>query len=142
MDAIQGACLTIKLRHLERGNELRSTHAVRYSEGLRAWDEIVTPVEADYARHVYHVYAVQVEGRDEVMRQLEEKGVACGVHYPVPVHLQEAYAPLGYTEGAFPVSEKIARKFLSLPMYPELTEEQIDFVIETVAEATSAGVLA
>jgi dTDP-4-amino-4,6-dideoxygalactose transaminase len=142
MDAIQGACLTIKLRHLERGNELRSAHAVRYSEGLRAWDEIVTPVEADYARHVYHVYAVQVEGRDEVMRQLEEKGVACGVHYPVPVHLQEAYAPLGYTEGAFPVSEKIARKFLSLPMYPELTEGQIDFVIETVAEATSAGVLA
>jgi dTDP-4-amino-4,6-dideoxygalactose transaminase len=141
MDAIQGACLTIKLRHLERGNELRRKHALRYNKGLSASGEIVTPIEIDYARHVYHVYAVQVEGRDGVMRQLEEKGVACGVHYPVPVHLQEAYATLGHAEGAFPVSERIAHKFLSLPMYPELTEAQIDFVIEAMAEAVNAGVM-
>jgi dTDP-4-amino-4,6-dideoxygalactose transaminase len=141
MDAIQGACLTIKLRHLERGNELRRKHALRYNKGLSASGEIVTPIEIDYARHVYHVYAVQVEGRDGVMRQLEEKGVVCGVHYPVPVHLQEAYASLGHAEGAFPVSERIADKFLSLPMYPELTDAQIDFVIEAMAEAVNAGVM-
>ena len=141
MDAIQGACLAIKLRHLEHGNELRRKHALRYNQGLSACDEIVTPIEADYAQHVYHVYALQVEGRDRVMKQLEEKGIACGVHYPIPIHLQEAYAHLSYAEGTFPVSERIAGRFLSLPMYPELTEAQIDFVIESVAEAVNAGVM-
>ena len=80
--------------------------------------------------------------RDEVMRQLERKGIGCGVHYPVPVHLQQAYVSLGHERGAFPVSEQIANEFLSLPMFPELTEVQIEFVIETVREAVSEGVIA
>src|SRR5437868_3079042 len=96
MDAIQGACLAIKLRHLDRGNELRRAHATRYTEAFRRLEEIVPPFEAEYARHVYHVYAIRVPDRDEVMRQLEEKGIGCGVHYPIPVHLQQAYAGLGY----------------------------------------------
>jgi dTDP-4-amino-4,6-dideoxygalactose transaminase len=141
MDAIQGACLAIKLRHLQRGNELRRKHAQRYNEGFQGLDEVVTPIEADYARHVYHVYTIRVQGRDGVIRQLEEKGVGYGVHYPIPIHLQEAYAGLGYERGAFPVSEMIASEVLSLPMYPELEEDQIDFVIETVTEAVNAGVM-
>ena len=82
---------------------------------------VATPFEADYARHVYHVYAIRVQERDEVRRYLEEKGVGCGVHYPIPIHLQEACRGLGYTEGAFPIAENLADEFLSLPMFPELT---------------------
>jgi dTDP-4-amino-4,6-dideoxygalactose transaminase len=141
MDAIQGACLTIKLRHLKRGNELRRKHAQRYNEGFGGLNEVVTPMEADYALHIYHVYAIRVQGREGVIQQLEEKGVGYGVHYPIPIHLQEAYAGLGYERGAFPVSEMIAGEVLSLPMYPELEEDQVNFVIETVTEAVNAGVM-
>lgn len=141
MDAIQGACLEIKLRHLERGNELRRAHARRYTDGFSGNEEVITPIEPDYSRHVYHVYAVRVKQRDEVMQQLEAKGIACGVHYPVPVHLQKAYAQLGYGRGAFPVSEQIADEFLSLPMYPELHNDQIDYAIEAVTELVAAGVM-
>src|SRR5437588_2666790 len=141
MDAIQGACLEIKLRHLERGNELRRKHAQQYNDGFRGLNEVVPPTEADYARHIYHVYAIRVQGRGGIIRQLEDKGVGYGVHYPIPIHLQEAYAGLGYERGAFPVSEMAAGEFLSLPMYPELREDQIDFVIETVTEAVNAGVM-
>ena len=142
MDAIQAACLAIKLRHLERGNELRRQHAARYSAAFKEIEEIIPPFEADHARHVYHVYAVRVQDRNEVIRQLEGKGIGCGVHYPIPVHLQEAYGSLGYERGAFPVSEQIANEFVSLPMFPELSDAQIDFVIETVKETVSTGVMA
>ena len=141
MDAIQGACLTLKLRHLECGNELRRKHAQRYNEGFGDLNEVVTPIEAEYARHIYHVYAIRVQGREGLIQQLEEKGVGYGVHYPIPIHLQEAYTGLGYERGAFPVSEMIASDVLSLPMYPELEEDQINFVIETVTEAVNAGVM-
>jgi dTDP-4-amino-4,6-dideoxygalactose transaminase len=141
MDAIQGACLTIKLRHLERGNELRRKHAQRYNEGFSELNEVVTPTEAEHARHIYHVYTIRVQGREGVIQQLEEKGVGYGVHYPIPIHLQKAYASLGYKLGAFPVSEMIAGEVLSLPMYPELEKDQINFVIETVTEAVNAGVM-
>jgi dTDP-4-amino-4,6-dideoxygalactose transaminase len=140
MDAIQGACLAVKLCHLEHGNEMRRAHAKRYTDGFRNNEEVVTPVEADYSRHVYHVYAIRVKQRDEVLQQLERKGIGCGVHYPVPIHLQKAYSALEYGRGAFPVAEKIADEFLSLPMYPELGNDQIDYVIEAVAEAVGAGV--
>src|SRR5437868_11270761 len=142
MDAIQGACLAIKLRHLDRGNDLRRTHAARYSAAFKEVEEVISPLEAEYARHVYHIYVIRVQDRDEVMRRLEQKGIGCGVHYPVPVHLQQAYVSLGHQRGTFPVSEQIANEFLSLPMFPELTEAQIDFVIETVTETVSAGVIA
>ncbi|PZR77584.1 MAG: erythromycin biosynthesis sensory transduction protein eryC1 [Chthoniobacterales bacterium] len=141
MDAMQGAFLAIKLRHLERGNELRRSHARRYREGFNANDEVIQPVETEYSRHVYHVYAIRVKQRDELMQHLERKGIGCGVHYPVPVHLQKAYAHLGYGRGAFPVSETIADEFVSLPMYPELSNDQIDYVIEAVTEAVGAGVM-
>src|SRR5436189_3317730 len=142
MDASQRACLAMKLRRLDNGNDQRRTHATRYSAAFKEVEEIIPPLEAEYARHVYHIYAIRVQDRDEVMRRLEQKGIGCGVHYPVPVHLQQAYASLGYEPGAFPVSEQIANEFLSLPMFPELSEAQIDFVIETVTETVSAGVIA
>src|SRR5213082_182544 len=142
MDAIQGACLAIKLKHLERGNERRRAHAARYTAAFNAVEEIVAPFEAEYARHVYHVYAIRVEERDEIISFLNERGIQCGVHYPVPIHLQTAYQALGYKTGSLPVSERIASELISLPMFPELTEAQIAAVALGLRGATTAGVMA
>jgi dTDP-4-amino-4,6-dideoxygalactose transaminase len=135
MDGIQAAVLSVKLRHLEAGNLLRRSHAVQYNEAFAGADEICAPVEANYARHVYHVYAIRVRERDEMRRRLEEQGVGTAVHYPVPVHLQEAYSSLGYPVGSFPVAETLANEFLSLPMFPELTKEQIAYVARAVQDS-------
>ena len=89
--------------------------------------------------HVYHVYAVRVQERDAVRRELQEKGVRCAVHYPVPIHLQEACRNLGYKKGAFPIAESIAEQFLSLPMFPELTTEQTQYVARCVSGAVGVG---
>ncbi len=135
MDGIQAAILSIKLRHLEEANLLRRERALQYNHAFGGIEGVATPFEADYARHVYHVYAIRVQERDKVRRFLEEKGIGCGVHYPIPIHLQEACRSLGYTEGAFPVAENLSEKFLSLPMFPELTEEQTEYVAGCVSEA-------
>ena len=141
MDGIQAAVLSIKLRHLDEANSLRRKHATEYSHGLAGIDEVLTPFEAMYARHVYHVYALRVQERDVVARNLQEKGVGCAVHYPVPIHLQEACRNLGYKKGAFPIAESLADQFLSLPMFPELTKEQIEYVVRCVTEAVGAEAL-
>jgi len=141
MDGIQAAVLSVKLRHLEEGNLLRREHALQYNEAFAGIDGVATPFEADYARHVYHIYAIRVQEREEVRRRLEENGIGCGVHYPIPIHLQEACRSLGYTKGAFPVAEDLAKEFLSLPMFPELTEEQIEYVARCVSETVGMEVL-
>ena len=135
MDGIQAAVLRVKLRHLEAANQCRRAHAAYYSQALSGVPGVSTPVEAPYARHVYHVYAIRTPARDETMRALKSSGVECGVHYPVPVHLQEAYQGLGHQPGAFPVAERCAREFISLPMYPELTEEQLEKVVQSLEAA-------
>jgi dTDP-4-amino-4,6-dideoxygalactose transaminase len=141
MDGIQAAILSIKLRHLEEANLLRRERALQYNHAFEGIEGVATPFEANYARHVYHVYAIRVQERDEVRRYLEEKEIGCGVHYPIPIHLQEAYRRLGYTAGAFPVAENLAEEFLSLPMFPELTEEQIEYVANCVSETVGAEAL-
>jgi dTDP-4-amino-4,6-dideoxygalactose transaminase len=142
MDGIQAAVLSLKLRHLDEANSLRREHALEYNRAFAGIDEVLTPFEAKYARHVYHVYAVRVQERDEIRRHLQERGVGSAVHYPLPVHLQEACRNLGYKEGAFPIAERLAKEFLSLPMFPELTEEQIQYVACCVGEAVGAEVFA
>jgi dTDP-4-amino-4,6-dideoxygalactose transaminase len=142
MDGIQGAVLSVKLQYLERGNLLRRVHALQYSRAFQGVEEVVTPFEAAYGRHVYHIYAIRVQERDQVMWLLKEKGIQCGVHYPVPIHLQKAYQSLGYKNGAFPIAEQIAKEFISLPMFPELTKAQVEMVALCVKEAAAAtGVL-
>jgi dTDP-4-amino-4,6-dideoxygalactose transaminase len=141
MDGIQGAVLRVKLRYLDKGNELRRSHAAAYDQALADIEEIVTPAAADFARHVYHVYAIRVQDRDDVIRFLTERGIGCGVHYPVPVHLQEAYRSLGYGVGAFPVAERCAAQFLSLPMFPELTSAQLGCVVQAVREAATTRMI-
>ncbi|MBV8485303.1 MAG: DegT/DnrJ/EryC1/StrS family aminotransferase [Verrucomicrobia bacterium] len=140
MDGIQAAVLRIKLRQLEANNQRRRNHAAAYDAGLREFEGVITPTTAAYARHVYHIYAIRVSNRDETIKNLTDQGVATGIHYPVPVHLQEAYRELGYAAGAFPVSERCADEFVSLPMYPELTPSQIELVTEAVKEVVADGV--
>jgi dTDP-4-amino-4,6-dideoxygalactose transaminase len=128
MDGIQGAVLSVKLRHIDRWNEARRSRASKYAERLDESWGLVRPVEAPYAKHVYHIYALQVANRDAVLEALAARGIGCAIHYPVPIHRQEAYASLGLGSGSYPVAERIARRLLSLPMYPELSDEQMDRV--------------
>jgi len=132
MDGFQGAVLNVKLKHLRAWNEARRTNAAKYNALLDDADGIITPQEMDYAKHVYHIYAIRTKNRDELILRLGEKGVNCGIHYPVPVHLQNAYASLGLKPGSFPVAEKVASEFVSLPMFAELTEEQIRYTADMV----------
>jgi len=132
MDGLQGAVLSVKLSHLEDWNNARRQNACLYSELLQGVQGIVLPTEADYARHVYHIYAIRVKDRDKLIAQLAEQGISCGIHYPVPVHLQKAYQDLGLGEGSFPVVERCATEFISLPMFPELTVEQISYVADEI----------
>src|SRR4051812_35639551 len=140
MDGIQAAVLSVKLRRLENANLMRRVHAREYNEALAGLDEVITPIEAEQSRHVYHIYPVRVEERDETMWRLQEKGVQCGIHYPVPIHLQKAYRELGYEQGSFPVSERTALELISLPMFPELTKEQIAIVALNLREAVTSCV--
>ena len=128
MDGIQGAALRVKLKYLNKGNESRRAHARAYSQNLAEIAELVLPTEAEYARHVYHLYVVRLQNRDRILQEMAQRGIACGIHYPIPVHLQEAYRFLGHKKGSFPVAERCADEFLSLPLYPELTAEQIGIV--------------
>jgi dTDP-4-amino-4,6-dideoxygalactose transaminase len=139
MDGIQAAALRVKLRHLENGNSLRRAHAAQYNRGFTGMDDVTSPVEASYARHVYHVYAIRVKERDEVTRSLKDRGIQCAVHYPIPISLQRAYQNLGYKPGSLPVSERLALELISLPMFPELSEGQIASVVQSVREVTAVG---
>jgi len=137
MDGIQAAVLDIKLTRLDRSNELRRLHAARYAELLQGVTEVILPHGAEYAEHVYHVYAVRVPDRDRVLRELADRDIHCAIHYPVPVHLQAAYGHLQLGPGSFPVAERCANEFLSLPMFPELTDDQIDAVASAVAHSAT-----
>jgi dTDP-4-amino-4,6-dideoxygalactose transaminase len=139
MDGVQGAILRVKLRHLEAWTEARRARAADYARAF-AGTGIAIPTEAEGCRHVYHVYAVRLRNRDATRAHLQERGIQTGVHYPIPIHLQPAYRDLGYAEGAFPVTEKIAREVLSLPMFPEMTSAQVAEVAEAVLAAEQATV--
>ena len=141
MDGIQAAVLRVKLRHLENGNNSRRSHAALYDAAFAGIDGIVVPFQADYVRHVYHLYSIRVPDGEEIRRGLADNGIGCGVHYPVPVHLQEAYRDLGYERGDFPVTERCAGEFVSLPMFPELTIDQLEYVARGVKKIVPAGVM-
>jgi len=134
MDGFQGAVLRVKLKHLSRWNDARRANALLYNELLEDIEGVVTPLEADYAEHVYHVYALLVENRDAFMEALRQKGIGCGIHYPACVHLQQAFGFLGYGQGDFPVAEGCAERLVSLPMFAELSRCQIEFVVEAIKD--------
>ena len=136
---IQAAILRVKLARLDDWNARRQAHAAAYNARLRGIVSSIPAVQTG-ATHVYYVYVVEVEHRDEVQAALQREGIASGVNFPVPLHLQPACAAYGYREGAFPVTEAAARHILSLPMYPELTDEQIERVTAAIRHAVAVPV--
>jgi dTDP-4-amino-4,6-dideoxygalactose transaminase len=139
MDGVQGAILAVKLRYIEKWTDARRVLAARYDECLGELGFRVPAAPAD-RRHVYHVYAIRHRARDELAAFLNERGIATGIHYPIPVHLQKAFAELGHGPGDFPHAEQAARELLSLPLFPEMTVDQQDQVVAALADwAESRG---
>lgn len=132
LDEMQAAILAAQLPFVEEWNERRRQIAARYTAGLK--NVVVTPAENGLSRHVYHLYVIQSPNREGLQEFLTEKGIQTLIHYPIPAHLQKAYAYLGYKPGDLPTTEYVTKRILSLPMFPELTDEQVDHVIESVCD--------
>lgn len=129
-DELQAAALRIKLKYLPSWNEARRKHAQQYFELMSDVNRIILPKISNDCLSVFHLFVIQIENRNAVAQALAEKGIGTGLHYPVPLHLQKAYTNLNLTEGTFPETESCSKRLLSLPMYPELTEDQISYVCE------------
>ncbi len=139
MDGIQAAVLRLKLRDLDHQNARRREIATEYSKAFDGLPHLVIPVSDPRGTHVHHHYVVRVPNRNRFMKTLLKMGIQTDIHYPIPVHLQDAYAHLRLGPGSFPIAECCAAEFVSLPIYPELSRPQIRAVIESVAEALEAG---
>ncbi|MBL78826.1 MAG: erythromycin biosynthesis sensory transduction protein eryC1 [Nitrosomonadaceae bacterium] len=136
LDSIQAAILNVKLTHLEKWNNNRFCAASRYSNGLADLKSIKTPLfdSSLSQNHVFHLFVIQCEHRDKLQQYLTDRGIQTGIHYPVPIHLHKAFEPWGYSEGTCPIAEKLSKNILSLPMFPEITNNQIDIVINAIKE--------
>ena len=132
LDALQAAILDAKLPHLEKWTDLRRQHAKFYNDNLPS--EVRTPSETENCKYVYYMYVIRTDKRNDLMAFLKEKDVSCGIHYPIPLHLQPAYSYKGYKRGDFPVAEKAAKEILSIPIYPEMTQEQLRYVVDSITE--------
>lgn len=130
LDALQAAILDVKLTHLSKWTDLRRDHARFYDRNLPS--TVGRILEAKGAKHVYYMYVIRVQQRDSFIAYLKKQGIECGIHYPIPLHLQPAYASLGFRKGQFPVSEEFASEIVSIPIYPELTNEQRQFVVDQI----------
>ena len=129
MDTLQAVVLSAKLKHLDEWNQMRVKNAAYYDELLKPLKGIVTPIIKSDRTHVFQTYAVSVRNRKKVIEAMKAKGIEVQVHYPIPIHLQESYAELGYKKGALPVAEKVAGEILSLPMFPHMSRKQIETVV-------------
>ncbi len=134
LEALQGAILGVKLKHLEVWTKARQANANAYRQALEGIPQIQVPKVRNGAGHVYHLFIIEAEHRDELRTFLEKREIATGLHYPVPLHLQPCFRNLGYKEGAFPRAERSSKRIVSLPMYPELTNEQIAYIADTIRE--------
>jgi dTDP-4-amino-4,6-dideoxygalactose transaminase len=138
LDTMQAAVLRVKLPHLDAWNGARRKIASLYQE-LLGGTAVSLPYTRPDVEHVFHLYVIQVDGRDHVVSGLGARGIGAGIHYPVPIHLQEAYRARGFGAGTFPVTEEAAKRILSLPMYPEMTEPDVRRVADSVRELLSAS---
>lgn len=134
LDSIQAGALSIKLPHLRGWNDARIQAAHWYMDALKGIENLVVPTVVSGRRHVFHLFVIQVPDRDKLMTELKSNNIGCGLHYPTPIHLHPAYAQLGQTAGAFPYSEKVASHGLSLPMFPGMTQEQVQQVADVIAK--------
>lgn len=143
LDAIQAGILRVKLKHLPEWTAQRQAAAVRYRELFGEVDSrVVLPHQPDWSKAVYHLYVVRVQNRDELMKQLGAVGIGTGIHYPIPLHLQDAYKAMGYAQGDFPVTERVAAEIVSLPMFPQLNAAQQSRVVAETMNIVSAAAIA
>lgn len=133
LDTIQAAIVRVKLKHIDQWNNMRIKHAERFNE-LFTDCKAVTPYTEPYNKHVYHLYTIMINGREKCQKLLKERDIASAIHYPIPVQLQKSFEYLGYSKDDLPVSRKISSKTLSLPMFPELRDEEINYIAKTVKE--------
>lgn len=138
LDTLQAAILRVKLKKLDKWNNMRRKNARIYNKLLKEADGVITPYASDFVKHVYHVYALRLKRRDDICKKLQDKGIGALIHYPIPLHLQAVYRNLGYERSDFPVAEKIANEIISLPMYPHLKEAQIKFVVKAIKDILSS----
>ena len=134
MEELQGAVLGVKLKHIDGWTEGRRRAAKKYYELLQGVPQIILPVEASYAKHVYHLFEVRVQNRESLINYLKQRGIDTGLHYPIPLHLQQAYTYLGYKKGDYPIAEKCCSEILSLPIFPEMTDQQLEYVSQSMKE--------
>ena len=134
MEELQGAVLNVKIKYIDKWTNGRRHVAQRYRELLKDVKNITVPVEMPYAKHVYHLFEIRVPDREKLMKYLSEKGIDTGLHYPMPLHLQDAYKYRGYKQGDFPVAEKCCREILSIPVFPEMNDEQIEYVAKSIRD--------
>ena len=132
LDTLQAAILSVKLLHLPRWNKARAVHAEWYKELLAGVGDLVFQQEARYSTHIYHLFIVETEWRDALREHLSRRAIQTGVHYPIPIHLQLAYEDLGYGEGDFPETERLAKRMVSLPMFPEIRRDQVERVAKEI----------
>jgi dTDP-4-amino-4,6-dideoxygalactose transaminase len=135
MDALQAVVLSAKLRRLAAWNAARRAAAARYDALLSDRSEVLRPRTLDGNEHVWHLYVVRIHDRNRVIKEMHAAGIGAGIHYPTPIHLTPAFIGLGYSEGAFPVAERTAGELLSLPLFPEITANQQEFVISSLIAA-------
>ncbi len=135
LDALQAAILSVKLKYLDEWNNQRREVARRYDSNLKGLDKVVqTPIIYGDRKHVYHIYVIRTLEREELQKHLKERGVDTGLHYPIPIHLQPSFSKFGYKQGDFPRTERYAKEMLSLPMFPGMTDEEADYVCDSVGE--------
>jgi len=136
MEGFQGAVLSVKLKYLEEWTEKRRHNAQLYNDHFKDVKGVITPRTIPGVKHVYHLYVIRVKNREKLQQYLSEKGISTGFHYKYPLHLQQAYKHLGYKTGDFPATERVMSEIISLPMYPELTPAQIEYVADAVIQFT------
>lgn len=132
LDTLQAAILSVKLKYLDRFVEQRRKAAKLYNKKLSGIKHIKTPIEMDYAYHVYHVYAILCKERNKLQKYLESKSISTVVHYPKPIHLQEPYLKMGFKEEDFPLAESFSKRVLALPIFPEIKDEEISYICDTI----------
>jgi dTDP-4-amino-4,6-dideoxygalactose transaminase len=120
------------MKKIENWTDMRRKNAEFYKEGLSDIEQVIPPADLEGIKHVYHLYVIRAKQRDKLQMHLRENGIGSGLHYPIPLHLTQAYSHLGHKKGDFPVAEKLADEIISLPMYPELTKEEIEYVCDKI----------
>jgi dTDP-4-amino-4,6-dideoxygalactose transaminase len=139
LDELQAAVLRVKLKYLDKWISDRRKVAAKYRRALDDLEKIVLPMEREYAKHVYHLFVIRSQKRDDLQKWLSKRGVGVGIHYPTPVHLQKSYEHLNVREGSLPMTERYSKEMLSLPMFPEMTDDEIEYVCECIRDFHREG---